>query len=287
MPRSSKSTAPQKLMLRKFDITSMPDDSVVVFIGKRCTGKSILVKDLLYHKQDIPVATVVSATEGANKFYSEIVPKPFIHKEYDEGIVERVLERQKRVVKDIQRETRETGDSDIDARAALLLDDCMYDSKWTRSKHIRSVFMNGRHYKLLFLLTMQYCLGIPPNLRTNVDYVFILRESIYANRKRLYDAFAGMFRTFDQFSRVMDACTEDYHCLVLHNNAKSNRVEDQVFWYKASMHKGFRFGHPSFWAYDDGVETDEDDDFKDVGQNSTDGLTVLKGDYDGTRWRRS
>ena len=50
---------------------------------------------------------------------------------------------------------------------------------------MRSVFMNGRDYKLLFLLTMQYALGIPPNLRTNIDYVFILRENYVSNRKRL------------------------------------------------------------------------------------------------------
>ena len=35
-----------KLELKKFDMSSIPDDKVVVFIGKRETGKSFLVKDL-------------------------------------------------------------------------------------------------------------------------------------------------------------------------------------------------------------------------------------------------
>ena len=30
--------------------------------------------------------------------------------------------------------------------------------------------MNGRHYKMMFIITTQYALGIPPNLRTNIDY---------------------------------------------------------------------------------------------------------------------
>ena len=34
------------------------------------------------------------------------------------------------------------------------------------------VFMNGRHYKCYFF-NYAICLGVPPNLRTNVDYVFI------------------------------------------------------------------------------------------------------------------
>ena len=34
-----------------------------------------------------------------------------------------------------------------------------------------------------------------------------------------------MFPTFDIFCQVMDQCTEDYNCLVINNNAKSNKVE--------------------------------------------------------------
>ena len=49
-----------KLELRKFDITRIKNDKVVVLIGKRGTGKSFLVKDLLYYHTDIPIGTVVS-----------------------------------------------------------------------------------------------------------------------------------------------------------------------------------------------------------------------------------
>ena len=148
MPRTRPS---QRLVLRRFDITSIEDDSVVVFVGKRQTGKSFLVRDLLYYKQDIPVGTAVSGTEGANQFYSKILPRPFIHSEYEEPIAERVLECQKRVVKQMAKEKEDYGRSDIDPRALFLLDDCMYDKSWTKSKVIRSLFMNGRHYKILFL----------------------------------------------------------------------------------------------------------------------------------------
>ena len=43
------------IQLKKFDMKSIKDDKVVVLIGKRDTGKSFLVKDLLYYHQDIPV----------------------------------------------------------------------------------------------------------------------------------------------------------------------------------------------------------------------------------------
>ena len=96
---------------------------------------------------------------------------------------------------------------------------------------------------------MQYALGIPPNLRTNIDYIFILRENIVQNRKRLYECYAGMFPTFEVFCAVMDQCTENYECIVINNNAKSNRIEDQVFWYKADSHPPFRLGSSNIWKY--------------------------------------
>ena len=121
--------------------------------------------------------------------------------------------------------------------------------------------MNGRHYKLLFILTMQFALGIPPNLRTNIDYVFILRENIYSNRKRLYDHYAGMFPTFEMFCETMDQCTENFECLVIDNTSKSNKIEDQVYWYKADKVPNFKIGANEFWEYNtNNYKDDESDD---------------------------
>lgn len=237
------------LNLRKFDMSSIDDDKVIVLIGKRDTGKSFLCKDLLYYHQDIPVGTVISATESANQFYGDMVPPLFIHDEYNDEIVQRVLHRQKKAVEKYNDEVKQFETSKVDPRGFLILDDCLYDSSWTKSKHIRAIFMNGRHYKMMFLVTMQYALGIPPNLRTNIDYVFILRENIVSNRKRIYESYAGMFPTFEIFCQVMDQCTEDYECLVVFNNANSNNIEDQVFWYKAEPHADFKIGADAFWQY--------------------------------------
>jgi hypothetical protein len=115
----------------------------------------------------------------------------------------------------------------------------------------------------MFIITMQYAIGIPPNLRTNIDYVFLLRETYISNRRKLYEQFAGMFPDFDSFCQVMNQCTENYECLVIDNNAKSNKLEDQVFWYKANPHQDFRLCAPEFWAqsstHNQGEEEEEFD----------------------------
>ena len=254
------------LELKKFDmkkITFKPNESqgpVIVLIGRRDTGKSFLVRDLLYYHQDIPIGTVISGTEAGNGFYGKMVPKLFIHDEYNTAIIENILKRQKIVVKQIKKEKEAYGRSNIDPRTFVILDDCLYDNSWAREKLMRLLFMNGRHWKVMLVITMQYPLGVPPNLRTNIDYTFILREPYIANRKRIYENFAGMFPTFESFCQVMDQCTENYECLVVSNNAKSNRLEDQIFWYKAVAHRDFKLGSKEFWEMSKGLDSDDEDD---------------------------
>jgi hypothetical protein len=251
------------LELKRFDMKSIqfkPNENkgpVVVLIGKRDTGKSFLVRDLLFYQQDIPIGTVISGTEEGNGFYSKMVPRLFIHNEYNSAIIENVLKRQRTVLKQVKKDMDAYKRTNIDPRSFVILDDCLYDATWSRDKLMRLLFMNGRHWKVMLVITMQYPLGIPPTLRTNIDYVFILRENYIANRKRIYENYAGMFPTFESFCQVMDQCTENYECLVINNNSKSNKLNDQVFWYKADSHNDFRLGSKEFWEMSKGMP-DED-----------------------------
>ena len=118
-----------------------------------------------------------------------------------------------------------------------------------------------RHWKIMLIITMQYPLGIPPALRTNVDYVFILRENVQSNRRRIFENYASMFPTFELFCSIMDQTTENYECLVIHNNAKSNKLQDQIFWYKAQTRPDFRIGAKEFWELSKNMPNNPDEEF--------------------------
>lgn len=242
--------------IRKFNMQLLKDrtamDSrkspMIVIIGKKDTGKSFLVRDILFNTQDCyPIGTVISGTEVANEFFQHMVPSKFIHDKYSPEIVTKVIQRQLSL-KQARNKSKVGGQSNVDPRAFLILDDCLYDSSWIKEESTRYVFMNGRHVDLSTMITMQYPLGITPNLRTNVDFVFIMRENILGNRRRIYENYAGMFPTFEMFCQFMDQCTENFECLVICNNVPSNKLEDQVFWYKASDHPPFRLCAPQLWA---------------------------------------
>ena len=244
--------------IKKFNIEMIRDrceiDSrkspMIVIIGKKDTGKSFLVRDILFNTQAcFPIGTVISGTEVANEFFQHMVPSKLIHDKYSPSIVMNVIKRQLAIkTARNQEKHRAGGSSGVDPRAFLILDDCLYDATWIKEESTRYMFMNGRHIDVMTMITMQYPLGITPNLRTNVDFVFILRENILGSRRRIYDNYAGMFPTFEMFCQFMDQCTENYECLVICNGVQSNKLEDQVFWYKASDHPPFKLCDDSLWA---------------------------------------
>ena len=234
------------IQIKKFDPTKIDPCRVCVFISKRNTGKSTLVTDILYHKRNIPMGVVMSGTEESNEHYKTFVPDTFIYGDYQPEVVEKVINRQRDIVK--KAKTPEDK-NDIKNSVFMILDDCMYDNKWTRDKNIRGIFMNGRHWKIFFMITMQYCMDLPPCLRANIDYVFILKENIIQNREKIYKNFFGIFPTFDSFNEVLNQCTENYECLVLDNTSKSNKIEDCVFWYKAKFGRKFKIGCRELWEH--------------------------------------
>jgi hypothetical protein len=266
------------LNLKKFDPSKIEKGAVVVLIGKRKTGKSFLVKDLLYYKRDIPVGTVISGSEGSNCFYGDMMPSLFIHEDFKSEIVDSLVKRQQLVMTKYLIDVQKKGRSNIDPWAFLILDDLMYDTSWLKNITIRKLFMNGRHLHILYMITQQYCLGLPPALRTNVDYVFILREPNISNRKRLYEQYAGIFPSFEIFCQVMDQCTENFECLVIDNTCQSNKIEDMVFWYKAEMHPPYKIGAPAFWQYHNqhfsGSSNNDDDDINEITKNKRKGPLI-------------
>jgi len=237
-----------KLEIRKFDPTVIKPDSVITLCGKRGSGKTYLLREILSYHKSIPAGIVISPTEQANQFFQKFIPNFLIYDEYHPDIIQKFLDRQIKINKDRNDQIKKYGYSDIDPRAFLILDDCLYDKSWPNDKNIRSIFMNGRHYNIFFIVTMQYCLGLPPILRSNVDYVFIFKNNMIKEREKLYNYYAGMFNDFPTFCKVMDHCTTDYSCLAVDNKTQSNKLEDQVKWYKAKETVDFKLCSPELWA---------------------------------------
>jgi len=235
-----------KLELKKFNPALLKDDSTVVVIGKRGVGKSVAVKDILSYHKNIPVGVVISPTEQSNQHFEKFIPKMLIYDEYSPDITKKFLDRQIKINQQSNNEKKKNGSTNIDTRSFMILDDCLYDKSWVNDKSIRAFFLNGRHYKIFFLITLQYAMGIPPIFRSNIDYVFIFRNNIVKEQEKLYHYYAGMCPSLQVFQSILSQCTENYECLVIDNKVQSNKLTDQLYWYKANP-KDFRMCDQELW----------------------------------------
>jgi len=234
--------APSQVKIRKFDPRTIPDDATVVFIGARGSGKSTAVRDVLYHHRHIPSGIAMSGTERYTNYWSSIIPRSFIFDEFSEEALASTMKHQQRLAPPGR--PRDP--------AFVLCDDVMYSKELGTNKKVREVFMNGRHCNLLFLLSLQYAMDLPPALRSNIDFVVAFREPIVENRKKLYLNFFGQVPDFHTFETILHSCTANHEALVVNNKIKGADWQESLFYYKAPLREGaqdWRMGSPAMWKW--------------------------------------
>ena len=227
-----------RLRLKRFDPSTIKPHRNILCVGKRGTGKSVLLNDLMYHLcKRVDFALAMTPTEDSMRMFAQHIPQCWLYDRFSGAKIDALVALQRTHAKQCKLRS-----------AFVCLDDCMYDKSVLKSVSVRDCFMNGRHYHITFALALQYCMDMSPDLRSNIDLVFALRENIISNKQKLWKFFFGMFATYDDFSKVMDRCTEDYSCIVLDNTTCSNKIEDCIFWYRADISPPpYRIGKPVFW----------------------------------------
>lgn len=229
----------EEITLRKFDMSKMIKNPICILIAKRNSGKSFLIRDIMSYNKEIPAGTVISRTDKVAHFYDQFIPRVLIHDTYRSDIIQKIFDRQQKAIK-------ENWDN---KRVFLIFDDVLSEANvWKKDTLIQDIFFNGRHFNIMFLLAMQTPMGISPNLRSNVDYTFILKTSNHNDRKKIYENYAGVFPTFAIFEKVLDECTNNYSCLVIDNTANTNKISDQVFFYRAEDHPTLKICDEIFWV---------------------------------------
>lgn len=259
----------KELLLKELDLHTIHPINIkdtkqgakYILIGAPGTGKSTLIKDIMYFKKHIiPIGHVFSGTDDSNKFFTDFFPDSFIFTEeqlssYMGKKEHESLLEENPVVKFKRRQ--QLASTYLEPRnivpwALEIFDDCTSDTRYLKRPPIQAIYKNGRHWRMLHLASYQFCLDMPTNIRTNVNGVFIMKEGNPKMRDRLFVNYSdgGMDRY--EFDYIMDQLTEDYCAMYINKRAKSNRVDETILYYKSDPKRipiDWKFGCKDFWRF--------------------------------------
>lgn len=225
--KSDQSDVSVDLKIRELSESQLQSDefSNELLIGKRGSGKSWLSRSLIRHAQ---IANeniyVFSPTDKLSGFYKMSFPGAHVYHEYDPMEIDKIMKEQaKRLAMGGK------------SRISIILDDCLFSKiEWTKYPELRELVMNARCYNIKLIMLMQFPMGIPPDLRSNFDRIFLFRDYFISNQNRLYEHYTGMFPTFSTFRQVFLSLTkENYRCMVIINRGSQTHILDKIFHYKA------------------------------------------------------
>lgn len=233
----------ETLNIKVFDPCEMASNATVLMVGRRGTGKTTLMRDIMYHnRHKFKFGVAMSPTDDTTNALGAFIPRSCIFDEFNEGVVKKIMEHQKWAGK---------GPKEKFHNFFGITDDCAYDRKSYSNKTVREVYMNGRHRKFFYINSMQYVMDMPCHIRGQIDYVFAGRDGNLSQREKLWRNFFGIFPDYKSFSKVFDECTNNYGVMVYDATKRSTKIEDVVSWYVASTDlPAFRLCDEKFWELD-------------------------------------
>ena len=141
--------------IREFQPSTISDGAICGVVGRRGSGKSIILKDLLYHKRNsLPFGLVMSGTEAGNGYFKKFIPEIFVYDDFNGPALEKLLERQKKAAK--------KGNM---PKVFVVLDDLAFDGSIMKKPIMRYIFMNGRHLNIFLIFSSQYVSDLGPPAR--------------------------------------------------------------------------------------------------------------------------
>jgi len=179
--------SPDKPIVTPFQLCDLGLDYTIGFFGKRREGKSFTMRWLMYHMRTEFPRVYVFTNTSFNGFWQRMVPEGKIFETYMPGVLQAIIDQQK----DFLREQDKLPEMErANPRVMIILDDCI-NQKLQNDEVLRTLFFNGRHFKFCLMISLQYCKGLPPGMRTNFDLAFAYRLQSMEQREAFSEAFLG------------------------------------------------------------------------------------------------
>ena len=184
-------------------------DKAISIVAKRNSGKSYLLRYLVKKQaHKFKKIFVICPTDSINSFYITITDKSCIFNEFNENWANQLIDQLMQVNSDNNQDKK---------RVLLILDDCMTDINFCKSKAMKTIYSRGRHFFLTIISASQYLKNLSPLCRSNSDFVFC-GQSNRASIDILIHEFCCNLSN-NEFIDLYKKAIINYGFLVINNNS--------------------------------------------------------------------
>lgn len=185
----------------------------ILIIGQTNSGIHDLCNKIIDINKDIPEKIVILENNQNIELIKQKYNYPMNFLLNDNCVCERIMKNQS------DKCTTHVHDPRL-----LLIVDCDLST----NKNISMLLCNARSYYMTIIVILNYTNIILPIQRNSFGYIFICNIDNYKYRKQVFDNYDISFKTFEEFTKLLDTIPQNFNALVFRQHRCVDLIAEQT-----------------------------------------------------------
>lgn len=208
--------------------------STIMIIGNRGCGKTTLIHKLLQKINQESSLELIQVLAHNSSEYQQI-PETLVKTSFDYDHLDKYIEAQTKKIYLEKKQFKFRGGSQS---GALIVDGLVPNPNYFKSKEVKSLYINNKHFGTTFITSMDHYGGISPLARTNLEYIFVFGGLSIYELKKIYDHYDSgcNFASFENFHNDYKKNTSGaYEFMMINLNSVPTTEKSSYYYYYGSV----------------------------------------------------
>lgn len=201
-------------------------DATVVVQGRRRTGKSTFVTEMLLRRRRLYPKIFMFTGTKRNNYWQQYLPVHKIAEGLDDDLLGELIELNSARYEQWKIEWERTGKVRGNPLTLFVFEDLVAEKILRQAPHLETATMNGRHHGVPCYIMAQVIVGLTPNQRDNIDEWVFFRPDDQRTPNMIRETFG------DDVLEVAKRVWKDGRAFII-NTAPRLPIEERMFWYES------------------------------------------------------
>lgn len=224
-------------------------DKLMVFYGKRGTGKTFAMRQMCWHMRHYIPAGFVMTNTPFNGYWQQYFPEKAVLEGFN---IQKLYAHLAAKAKFIKKWNKTPWmQKTINPYTLIVLEDCVNALNINHSEAIRAIALNGRHLKICCMISTQYTKAVGPVIRGQTDFAFVLFQELFTDKEAVIENYmSALMARYSKTSLMewIDSVTQSDEengrrgVLVIDNQRQTIEMDKKLFIAQFVDPGPFKFG---------------------------------------------